>query len=181
MSTTQVRPPREPRKQPSTLVTQIAANPSLFTVEVGTHAEGGFEITIYESKEAGRMVNPSKAYEQSGFQRIDLAVRALIQFMSKVIEINGTKFKAAHLTALTRKTTGATSYSTRSETSCRQCDNAQPPTKTVTSPYPGGGPFFIYLLLKIVQLSVEHLAHFLHDPSVLVLILWRHQNHLYML
>ncbi|MFM2415153.1 MAG: hypothetical protein RI911_846 [Candidatus Parcubacteria bacterium] len=104
MPRTPVNTADTPEKKPQTTVTDIAANPSLFTVEVGTHAEGGFEITIYESKEAGRMVNPRKAYEQSGFQSIDLAVRALIQFMSKVIEINGTKFKAAHLTALTRKT-----------------------------------------------------------------------------
>jgi hypothetical protein len=106
MPRTPIKAPGASKKKPQTIAAEIAANPSLFIVEARTHAKVGFEIVIYKSKETGRTANPCKAYGQSGFRNIDLAVRALIEFMAKVIEVDGTKFKAAHLTALTRRMRG---------------------------------------------------------------------------
>ncbi len=111
MPHTHVPSHREQKKQPVTMVTQIASNPSLFTVDAGPHTEGGFKIAVYKSSEADRTLGPTKVHERSGFQNIALAVRALMELMSEVVEVHGTQFREPHVTALKQETNGKKRFS----------------------------------------------------------------------
>ncbi len=111
MPRTPVKKQGRVKKRPKTIISDIASNPSIFTVEAGSHASNSFGFEIFKSSDPNKLVNPKKVHTQAGFKDISLAVNALINFMSNVIKVDGTKFTASHQTALTRKTTGATSYS----------------------------------------------------------------------